>query len=142
MKNKIYRFVKWIVVINFVYLFIFENRYNIDNIIMKKCLCKNSEIVYFKIVMLIIITLIIMISDKIFERNSYEFNYSFRGYVKCHPIRSIAFSISILSILLVVFLIILNKITVWIWLIPILLIILSRNCWLLYRCSKKRNLLK
>lgn len=101
MRRKIYKFIKWIVVISFTYLFIFENKYNIDESIIKITNCKNIEVIYFKGVIFIIISLIIMIIDKYMNKDSYLY-LDLNSYIKVRPLRSIALLIVILIFTLLV----------------------------------------
>lgn len=100
MRNKIYQIVKWVVIISFVYLFIFENKYNIDQILMNVFKCSSAEVVHFKVVIIIIITLVIMIINRILEKCSYVLDLSIKEYIKLHPIRSITIFIIILEMIL------------------------------------------
>ncbi len=124
MKNRIYIFIKWIVITCFVYIFIFENKYNINSFIMKQFNCKTTEIVAFKLILLVIITLLILVAKQLLE-NSIILNYSLKDFLHIHPIRSIAISIFVLVIVLILALISLNLTNILMYVISIILILFS-----------------
>jgi len=125
MRNRLNKIISYIVVICFIYLIIFENKFNLDLFIMKKFECRTEEIIYFKCVMLIIISLIIMIIDKIIDKYAINMDLSLKYYIAIHPIRSIIVLVIVLTTILIALMFLLGATNMLLYVIPLILICFS-----------------
>lgn len=65
-RDKIYKLVKQAVILSFLYLFFFENELNINEILLKIFKCETQQIIYFKVVIILIIfTIYWLLSDTV-----------------------------------------------------------------------------
>ena len=88
LKATIYKIVRFGVIVSFLYLFFFENSWNIDGFIIKITNCTQEEVIGFKIVFVIIIVIFIGITVKYLEHNkSYFLDNSMKEYTRKYPIR-------------------------------------------------------
>lgn len=122
MRNKLNRIVSCIVSICFIYLIIFENKFNLDLFIIEKFKCKTEEVVYFKCAILLIIFLLIMNIKQILNKYAIDIDLPLKSYIKIHPIRSLILFIIILISILISSMIILEMNNILFYIIPIILI--------------------
>ena len=122
MRNKLNRIVSCIVSICFIYLIIFENKFNLDLFIIEKFKCKTEEVVYFKCAILLIIFLLIMNIKQILNKYAIDIDLPLKSYIKIHPIRSLILFITILISILISSMIILEMNNILFYIIPIILI--------------------
>lgn len=102
-RKKVYNLIKYTVVISFVYLIIFENKFNINEIIQRFFNCKTDEIIYFKIVILLILLLSILIIYRFLCDFWIQFGYLFNQNLKTNLlITYMAILILIITIALIV----------------------------------------
>ena len=122
MRNKLNKIVSSIVVICFIYLIIFENKFNLDLFIIEKFKCKAEEVIYFKCVILVVIYLLIMNIKQIVDKYAINIDMPLKSYITIHPIRSFIFFIIILTFILISSMIILGMNNILFYIIPIILI--------------------
>lgn len=122
MRNKLNKIVSSIVVICFIYLIIFENKFNLDLFIIEKFKCKAEEVIYFKCVILVVIYLLIMNIKQIIDKYAIDIDMPLKSYITIHPVRSFILFIMILTFILISSMIILGMSNILFYIIPIILI--------------------
>ena len=122
MRNKLNKIVSYIVIICFIYLIIFENKFNLDLFIIEKFKCKTEEVIYFKCVILVVIYLLIMNIKQIIDKYAIDIDMPLKSYITIHPIRSFILFIIILTFILISSMIILGMSNILFYIIPIILI--------------------
>ena len=122
MRNKLNKIVSYIVIICFIYLIIFENKFNLDLFIIEKFKCETEEVIYFKCVILVVIYLLIMNIKQIVDKYAINIDMPLKSYITIHPIRSFILFIIILTFILISSMIILGMSNILFYIIPIILI--------------------
>ena len=125
MRNKLNKIIGYIVIICFIYLIIFENKFNLDSFIIGKFKCKTEEVIYFKSVMLIIISLTIMLINQIINKYAINIDLPLKSYIKIHPIRSVILFVILLITILICSMFLLGVTNILWYIIPLILICFS-----------------
>ena len=115
MRNKLNKIIGYIVIICFIYLIILKNALNV----------KTVEVIYFKSVMLIIISLIIMLINQIINKYAINIDLPLKSYIKIHPIRSVILFVILLITILICSMFLLGVTNILWYIIPLILICFS-----------------